>query len=457
MTRRQPIHLFVFLRVSVLPRPKFLFFCANLGHCPDARKQRQIQNFRCPQLSAGEMKFETATPRPGRDRGCRGAKTIHLSFGFLRASVPPWCKGLVFGCGFVAPCLGASVVQRSCLRLYSIPQSPPTMLRHARSRTIFLSALLLLSIPASTQRAAVWDDTPPELTASDPAIRSYLDAADKAIEQGSYPEAFQQLKKALDLSTRKGFLADRAILEAKTGSAYAVQGKLTEAKQEFLRGYADSLRTGNTVLQADVLVALSSFALAAENRTEALDLAARAVETARKSKNLYIQSRALGELGNLQHNLGQDTEARALVEEALQLDRLNHYSWEAAHLLYLGWITAANAARTDESMALIASSRELAIRRENYLVFIQASVSLAQGYLQKKQPAEAVALLTQSRAGLSKAGNPLFRRPAAYQGAAALLFLKIAFLSKMAAAQHAGGNDDEALRTWQELREVAHA
>src|SRR5258708_39849935 len=58
----------------------------------------------CSQLSAGEMKFETATPRTGRDRGCRGAKTIHLSFGFLRASVPPWCKGFVFGCGYVAPC-----------------------------------------------------------------------------------------------------------------------------------------------------------------------------------------------------------------------------------------------------------------------------------------------------------------------------------------------------------------
>src|SRR5258708_37377427 len=48
------------------------------------------------------MKFETATPRPGGDRGCRGAKTIHLSFGFLRASVPPWCKGLVVGCGCFA-------------------------------------------------------------------------------------------------------------------------------------------------------------------------------------------------------------------------------------------------------------------------------------------------------------------------------------------------------------------
>src|SRR5258708_17712557 len=76
----------------------------------------------CPQLSAGEMKFETATPRPGRDRGCGGAKTIHLSFGFLRASVPPWCKGFVFGCGYVAPWLSASVVQRFCLRSVRVYQ-----------------------------------------------------------------------------------------------------------------------------------------------------------------------------------------------------------------------------------------------------------------------------------------------------------------------------------------------
>src|SRR5258708_5010328 len=35
-------------------------------------------------------------PGPG------GPNRTHLSFVFLRVSVPPWCKGLVFGCGFVA-------------------------------------------------------------------------------------------------------------------------------------------------------------------------------------------------------------------------------------------------------------------------------------------------------------------------------------------------------------------
>src|SRR5258708_22236608 len=34
--------------------------------------------------------------------GPGGPNRTHLSFVFLRVSVPPWCKGLVFGCGFVA-------------------------------------------------------------------------------------------------------------------------------------------------------------------------------------------------------------------------------------------------------------------------------------------------------------------------------------------------------------------
>jgi len=33
--------------------------------------------------------------------GSGGPKRTHLFFAFLRVSVPPWCKGLVFGCGYV--------------------------------------------------------------------------------------------------------------------------------------------------------------------------------------------------------------------------------------------------------------------------------------------------------------------------------------------------------------------
>src|SRR6266851_2729921 len=91
----------------------FLRKFGSLSGCTQAAANSELPR---PQLSAGEMKFETATPRPGRDRGCRRAKTIHLSFGFLRASVPPWCKGLVFGCGFVALCLRGEAFDFVCPR-----------------------------------------------------------------------------------------------------------------------------------------------------------------------------------------------------------------------------------------------------------------------------------------------------------------------------------------------------
>src|SRR5258708_18441721 len=81
---------------SVLPRPKFLFFCANLGHCPDARKQRQIQNFRVLSFLLVRWSLKQRHRALEETEGAGWPKQIHLSFGFLRVSVPPWCKGLAF-------------------------------------------------------------------------------------------------------------------------------------------------------------------------------------------------------------------------------------------------------------------------------------------------------------------------------------------------------------------------
>src|SRR5258708_39846203 len=67
---------------------------------------------------------------------------------------------------------------------------------------------------------------PPELEASDPQVKAFLDAADKSAEEGDYPEAFQQLQKAFDFCVKKGFLGDKALVEARVGAGYALQGKL---------------------------------------------------------------------------------------------------------------------------------------------------------------------------------------------------------------------------------------
>jgi tetratricopeptide (TPR) repeat protein len=211
-----------------------------------------------------------------------------------------------------------------------------------------------------------------------------------------------------------------------------------------LGALSDSTKTASLVLQADILVALSSMAQASGNSTEALDIASRAVDLARKSKNLFIQSCALGELGRLQLALGKQTEARNSVEEALRIDRLNQYTWEASHLLYLAWITASDASRLDQPIQLTSSARELAIKHENYIVFMQASESLGQAYVRKGELTQALALLEHSRDGVSEEGKSLFQYPASYRAAMSLPYLKIVFLEALAQAYQAGQRTDDA-------------
>jgi CHAT domain-containing protein/tetratricopeptide (TPR) repeat protein len=303
---------------------------------------------------------------------------------------------------------------------------------------------------------AAQDYVPPELQASHPEITAYLDSSEKLGQAGNYGEVSQQLRKALDLCTSKGFIADRAIIEAHLGSAYFLQGKLEDAKQSFLNAFSDSLTSKNLVLQADVLVALSSIAQGAGQMTEALDLVTKALGLARSSKDLFIQSRCLGELGRLQFTMTKLEEARNSVEEALRIDRLNQYKWEPGHLLYLAWITY-NPSKPDEAIQLANSARELAVKQENYLVFMQASESLGQAFVAKGDLTKAITLLEHSREGVSENGKPLFQRPDSYRAAMGLPYPKIVFLEAIALAYQKGQRTEEALKSWQQLHDTANS
>jgi len=335
------------------------------------------------------------------------------------------------------------------------------MINPHRVRITFSAICVLLIISAIE---AVGQKTPTpeqeyvplELQVSDSQVKAYLDSYDKLSSNGDYIQAFQQLQKALDLCTTKGFVADKALVEARLGGAYFVQGKLTDAKRLWLDSLSDAATTGNLVLQADTMVALSGMAQASGNPAEALDLGTRALDLAHKSKDLFMQSRCLGELGNLQHALGKQKEARSNVEEALSLDRLNHYSWEPWHLLYLAWITADDS-KLDEAMQLATSARDLAIQRQNYLVFSLASGWLGQALVQKGQLDAGIKLLEQSRDGVSADGRPLFSNTPSYRAAMALPFPRITMLAAIAGAYKAGQRSDDELKTYQELYDAAKA
>ena len=299
---------------------------------------------------------------------------------------------------------------------------------------------------------------PPEFQASDPEVRALLESAENSASEGRYSEGKQSLQKALARCVAGGLVADKAIVEDRLAGAYFVDGKLDDAKQQWRNALSDGGTSQNLALQADVLVAMSAFSQVAGNLPEALDLANRASDLARKGKSLYLQARALGELGHLQLAAGKKAEARASIEEALRIDRFNKYDWEAGHLLYLAWVTAAESdSNLDKAIQIALSARTLAITRENYLIFMQASTFLGQAYVHRGQVSAGIQMLERAQDGRSDGGKELFKRPTSYQAAVALPFGRVIFLEALATAYQAGQRSDEGLRTWQQLYDTGKA
>src|SRR5215471_13388281 len=105
-------------------------------------------------------------------------------------------------------------------------------------------------------------------------------------------------------------------------------------------------------------------------------------------------------------------------------------------------------------MQLATSARQLAIQKENYLIFSLASGWLGQAYVRKGQLDAGIKLLEQSRDGVAEDGKPLFPKMASYRAAMALPVPRIAMLATLAGAYQAGKRQDDELKTWQELYET---
>jgi CHAT domain-containing protein/tetratricopeptide (TPR) repeat protein len=318
----------------------------------------------------------------------------------------------------------------------------------------FRLLVFLPSIPGQVQ-GDEQNYVPSEMQVADPEVKTYLDTADTQEKNGEYEQAFLQLQKALELCVKKDLRTDKALLEDKIGATYALRGDFEHAKESFLSAYSDASGTEDLVLQADTLIGLSSIAGSYQRMDEALDLATRALEFARRSKNLWIQSRCLGELGRLQLNLGKTSDARVSVEEALHIDHLNKYRWESEHLLYLAWITFVENRDVDQAIQLATSARALAIKQNDYIVFMQSSISLAHGYAQEGRLDQAISLIERSRDGLTEDGKPLFKDSISYAAATSLPLIKVSFLEALAFDYQAGKRLDDALKEWQDLYEVA--
>jgi len=176
-----------------------------------------------------------------------------------------------------------------------------------------------------------------ELQATDPEIRALLEEARSSVDIGNYDVAFSKAKTALDLAETKRLVGDKALAEQLVAIGYFGSGKVEDSLKLYRASLQDAIDSSNLVLQADVLVALSTSPQSQGNLTGALDLLTRALELANQSKNIIIKARVLGELGKIQLLAGKIEEGSKSVQEALQIDRANGYMSEPLHAVYLGY------------------------------------------------------------------------------------------------------------------------
>ena len=315
---------------------------------------------------------------------------------------------------------------------------------------VFCSAILLAEEPAPSDK----DYRPPEMQFSDPEIKSTMESAKALSENGDYDQAIREVEKALQLSVEKNLRTDRALLEDTLARTYILRGDISRAKDYLVSAETLASETGNLVLKAEILATLSNIARIERDPQKAQEFAGQAVDLARKSKNLWIQAFCLGELAELQMSEGQRREARTNLEDALRIDKLNHYEFETRHSLYMAWLTFLSGDTPEDGIGWATSARNKALDSEDFNYFIQSSTTLARALAQKGQVDQGLVMLEQVRNGLKENGVPFFQHQNAYLKYVSFPVNKVALLEAFAACYSIGNRSDDALRVWQELYTV---
>lgn len=331
---------------------------------------------------------------------------------------------------------------------------PISVHTHLPKALIVLLVICSAVLHAQESAPSAKDYLPPEMQFSDPEIKSAMESTKALSESGDYDQAISAIEKALQLSVTKNLRTDRALLGATLARTYILRGDISRAEAYLSSAERLASQTGNLVLMADILATLSDIARIEGDPQKAQGFASHAVELARESKNLWIQAFCLGELAELQAFEGQRREARANVEEALRIDKMNHYEFEARHLLYMAWLTFVSGDNPEDGIGLATSARDKALDSEDFTYFIQSSTTLARALAQKGQIDQGLVLLTQVRTGLKDNGVALFQHQTAYLNFVSLPVNKVAFLEAFAACYSIGNRSDDALRVSQELYTV---
>ena len=295
------------------------------------------------------------------------------------------------------------------------------------------------------------DYEPPELQFTDPEIKAVVDSTKSMQQNGEYEAVTRELQNALQLSIRKKLRTDRALLEALLARVSILRGDLTAAKSYLISAEGVASDVGNLVLEAHVLASLSDLARAEHDTQKAYDLGNRAVDLARKSKSLWVQAYCLGELAYLQMSQQELAQARSNLEEALRIDKLNRYEFEARHTLYMALLEFLTGNNLERGITWATSAKDQALKSEDFTYFIQSSTVLARALAQKGQLEQGLATLEEARRGINENGAPLFQHQSAYLKFVSFPLNQVALLEALAGCYASANQTAGALRAWQEL------
>jgi CHAT domain-containing protein len=261
---------------------------------------------------------------------------------------------------------------------------------------VFCSILLCLFAPtvaAPQETSQSSSGQPAEFEAVDPEIRILLDEARAVCGPFDVNDRIERAQKALQIADSRGLINDRALARAILASAYIGQGEIELAFTTFRDALQDAIDSKNQVLEADILISLAAEAQVKGNILQSIDLISRAENISEKTASFYEKARALGDLGKMKLLLGKTDEAAISIDEALRIDKLNGYRFEALHLVYRGYYLGL-AGKVDQAIDSLIQARTKAVTSKDPYSFIMAENAYAFGLVKKGRPDEAIVELS---------------------------------------------------------------
>ena len=264
----------------------------------------------------------------------------------------------------------------------------------------------------------------------------------------------ERLQQALKIADTEGLIRDRALLEANLASARVSQAKLELAFTTFQRALQDAIDSNNRVLEADILIALASQAQLKGNNQESVDLISKALSISEHEGSLYEKSHALGELGKMMLLQGKAAQGAASIDEALQIDELNGYKFEAIHLVYRA-IYLGLAGKVDQAMDSSSQARAKALAVRDPYSFIMAENTYAYALIRKGRTDEAIQDMSLLRRGELRNFTQDANDQVCVASSLELPIFHLTVLEDMANLLGAANQKERELETWQEIYEYS--